>query len=124
VCETDPAQLYDLEHDPHELSNLASDPAHADVVARLSEELDHQLDLAAIGPRVRASQRDRRHVARGLARGISSPWDHEPRVDVSMQYVRSRSDLYELQRRARLEQPESTVSEPSTAEGASASVGG
>ncbi|MEA2146575.1 MAG: choline-sulfatase [Solirubrobacteraceae bacterium] len=119
VCETDPDQLYDLERDPHELSNLAGDPAHADVVARLRRELDRRLDLAAIGVRVRASQRDRRHVSRGLARGVPSPWDHEPRVDASMQYVRTRADLYELQRRARMEEPT-----PPAGDGASGSVAG
>jgi choline-sulfatase len=104
VCETDPDQLYDLERDPHELTNLAGDSAHADVVARLRGELDRRLDLRAIGREVRASQRDRRHVSRGLALGEPAPWDYEPRVDASMQYVRTRADLYDLQRRARLEE--------------------
>jgi choline-sulfatase len=104
VCETDPDQLFDLERDPLELSNLAQDPAHADTVARLRAELDRRLDLPALGEQVRASQRDRRLVSRGLARGVPAPWDHEPRVDPSMQYVRTRADLYELQRRARMEQ--------------------
>jgi choline-sulfatase len=106
VCETDPDQLYDLDRDPHELMNLAGDPAFGDVVARLRGELDRRLDLAAIGARVRASQRDRRSVARGLARGVLSPWDYSPGGESSMRYIHSRADLYALQRRARLEEPE------------------
>jgi choline-sulfatase len=38
-----------------------------------------------------------------LARGRYTPWDFQPHVDASMQYVRSRADLYELQRGARLD---------------------
>ncbi|HWD86424.1 MAG TPA: choline-sulfatase [Solirubrobacteraceae bacterium] len=103
VCETDPDQLYHLHDDPAELTNLAGDPAYADVVTRLRLELERRLDLGAIGERVLASQHDRRVVERGLARGVHTAWDYEPRVDASMQYVRARSDLYELQRRARIE---------------------
>jgi len=44
--------LYDLESDPHEVRNLANDPAHAETLARLSSELDAWLartgDLGAI----------------------------------------------------------------------------
>ena len=105
VCETDPDQLYDLTGDPLELTNLAADPSYADVIARLRAALESRLDLDAIGARVLASQRDRRLVERGLAQGRRTAWDYEPRVDASMQYVRARSDLYELQRRARLQSP-------------------
>jgi choline-sulfatase len=105
VCETDPDQLYDLSSDPAELSNLAGDPAYADRLGRLHEELERRLDLGAIHARVLASQHDRRLVERGLSRGVQTAWDYEPRVDASMQYVRARSDLYELQRRARMEMP-------------------
>jgi choline-sulfatase len=123
VCETDPDQLFDLENDPRELSNLAGDPAHEDVLARLHTELERRLDLAQIGRRVRASQRDRRHVSRGLAQGVPFAWDHTPRVDASMQYVRTRADLYELQRRARMEQLVAMASEPPGADAAAGSPG-
>jgi choline-sulfatase len=67
--------------------------------------LTERLGLAEIERRVLASQRDRRHVAAALARGDPAPWDYDPPVDASIQYVRSRTDLYEQQRRARLEAP-------------------
>jgi hypothetical protein len=34
---------------------------------------------------------------------VGTSWDYQPHVDATMQYVRSRQDLYELQRRARLD---------------------
>jgi choline-sulfatase len=113
VCETDPDQLFDLERDPQELVNLAGEPTYAEDAARLHCELERHLDLAAIGERVRASQRDRRHVSLGLARGAPTPWDYEPRVDASMQYVRARADLYELQRQARMEESGGAIRGPS-----------
>ncbi|MFA6241644.1 MAG: sulfatase-like hydrolase/transferase [Candidatus Hydrogenedentales bacterium] len=39
-------ELYDTENDPHELSNLAEDPKHADVLQGLRKELDAWLDGA------------------------------------------------------------------------------
>jgi len=35
-----PFEFYDLEKDPHEVNNLAADPAYADKIKELSEEMD------------------------------------------------------------------------------------
>ena len=101
VCAGDPEQLYDLEADPHELVNLAGRPEVAAVQDGLRGELAARLDLADIETRVLASQRERRLVADALGRGAVTAWDYRP--EAPMRYVRSRADLYELQRRARLE---------------------
>jgi choline-sulfatase len=103
ACGTDPDQLFDLDADPSELANLAADPRQADVVASFRDELAARWDVEALRERVLASQRDRRAVSDALARGEYTAWDHEPRFDASQQYVRNRHDMYELQRRARLE---------------------
>jgi choline-sulfatase len=102
-CEGDPEQLYDLSEDPDELTNQAANPAYADVRADLHGAVLERWDLAGLKERVLASQRARRLVARGLSRGAHTPWDFQPHVDASRQYVRNRADLYELQRRARLD---------------------
>jgi choline-sulfatase len=100
--EDDPDQLYDLDTDPLELVNLAEHPAHAELCSELREEVATRWDLAELGRRVLESQRERRLVAEALSVGRTMGWDFQPR-DSSMQYVRSRADLYELQRRARLD---------------------
>ncbi|MBV9603723.1 MAG: choline-sulfatase [Solirubrobacterales bacterium] len=103
VCRDDPDQLYDLADDPLELTNLAGDPEHAGAVERLRGELSARLDLRAIEERVLESQRERRLVARALSMGAVAAWDYQPFVDASTQYVRTREDLYHLQRLARLD---------------------
>jgi choline-sulfatase len=103
VCREDPDQLYDLASDPLELSNLASVPEHASTVDALRGALAARLDLGAIERRVLASQRERRLVAAALNAGQISPWDYQPRADASAQYVRTREDLYDVQRAARLD---------------------
>jgi choline-sulfatase len=106
TCGDDPEQLYDLDADPHELENLASRPEHAETLADFRREVSERWDFAALRMRVLASQDQRRLVARALARGQYDAWDFELRTDASMQYVRNRADMYELQRRARLESGE------------------
>ena len=102
-CEGDPDQLFDLAEDPRELVNLAELPTHAEVHRALGEEVAARWDLRDLKRRVIASQRERRIVAEALAAGRPTSWDFRPRVDASGRYVRADVDLYELQRRTRLD---------------------
>jgi choline-sulfatase len=99
----DPDLLFDLKADPRELTDLSGTPEHADTVRRLGASLDARLDLSAVGERVLVSQRERHLVSAALARGVRPEWDFEPASDASRRYVRNREDLYELQRRSRLD---------------------
>src|SRR5205085_8316366 len=84
----DPDQLYDIEADPQELRNLADDPAAREVAEAMADELERQWDLTTLDAEVRESQRARRLVAAGLRPGAHTPWDHQPFVDASVQWVR------------------------------------
>ncbi|MGZ4191688.1 MAG: choline-sulfatase [Solirubrobacteraceae bacterium] len=103
VSREDPDLLYDLEADPHELTDLSAQPGMDAVIASLRAELDRRLDLDDIDARVRASQRERFLVSRALRQGRPTPWDHDPPYDAATRYIRNREDMYELQRRARLD---------------------
>jgi choline-sulfatase len=99
----DPDLLYDLSSDPRELDDRSTDPDSGVVAARLREELERRLDLPDIDRRVRQSQRERWLVSQALRQGRPTSWDFQPEFDAARQYIRNRSDMYELQRRARLD---------------------
>jgi choline-sulfatase len=103
ACEGDPDQLYDLESDPHELVNLAEESAHAELRSAFRSEVAARWDVRDLERRVLESQRERRLVDEALGAGRSVAWDYQPSADASGRYVRGRGDLYELQRRARLD---------------------
>jgi choline-sulfatase len=88
-CDGDPDQLYDLDADPLELTNLAADTAHANLAEQFRRETDERWDVPELECRVLESQRARLLVSRALATGFYTPWDHQPRVDASREYVRS-----------------------------------
>jgi choline-sulfatase len=100
-CPGDPDQLYDLAEDPAELVNLAGVPKHAELLGELREEVARRWDLDDLERRVLASQRERRLVLRALGEGEFRSWTYEP--EPGSGYVRGGTDLYERQRRARLD---------------------
>jgi choline-sulfatase len=99
-CADDADQLYDLEDDPAELVNLAGDPAHAELCGSLRAEVDRRWDMPTLERAVLASQRERRLVLPALRRGRPTRWDYRPDEP---SFVRGGDDLYEVQRRARLD---------------------
>jgi choline-sulfatase len=104
-CPADPDQLYDLATDPLERTNRAEDPAAADVLAGLREEVARRWDLARIDHEVRLSQRRRRTVVEALGEGRRTSWDYEPPYDASRRYIRNHMDLGELESVARYPTP-------------------
>ena len=96
-CATDPDLLFDLHEDPHEQTNLADDPDHGVVYARLCAEADKKWDLERFDADVRASQARRLVVYDALRQGGYYPWDFQPLQKASERFMRNHMDLNELE---------------------------
>jgi choline-sulfatase len=92
-CALDPDQLFDLDADPFELTNLAGDPDHADTLARLRAAADARWDLDAFDAQIRESQARRCVVYDALRKGGYYPWDYQPLQKASERYMRNHMDL-------------------------------
>jgi choline-sulfatase len=99
----DPPQLFDLNDDPMELSNLASSHKleHVQALAAFTEEAHKKWDLQQIHKDALISQRRRQLVWSALKVGRVESWDYQPPPTDRDRYIRSHIPLDELERRAR-----------------------
>lgn len=76
--------LFDLQSDPHELHNLAGDPAHAEVEARLLAIVADKWDETELTKDILLSQARRLFVREATKSGAPTRWNHgeEPGEDV------------------------------------------
>ncbi|MBW3098604.1 choline-sulfatase [Pseudohoeflea coraliihabitans] len=100
-CELDPPQLFDLESDPNELSNLAGMAEHAQRVETFMTQIAARWDMAAFDAEVRASQARRHVVYPALRNGAYFPWDFQPLQKASERYMRNHMDLNVLEEEKR-----------------------
>jgi choline-sulfatase len=100
-CAIDPEQLFDLESDPHELTNLATEPEHAGSLAELRATAEERWDLARFDAEVRESQARRWIVYEALRNGAYFPWDYQPLQKASERFMRNHMDLNTVEDLAR-----------------------
>ena len=100
-CALDPDQLFDLDADPHELTNLADDPAHQGTLNSLRAKSEARWDLARFDSEVRESQARRWVVYEALREGGYYPWDFQPLQKASERYMRNHMDLNVVEENAR-----------------------
>ena len=92
-CVLDPDQLFDLESDPHELTNLANAPEHQGTLQTLRAKSEQRWDLERFNEEVRRSQARRWIVYEALRNGDYFPWDYQPLQKASERYMRNHMDL-------------------------------
>ncbi len=92
-CALDPDQLFDLDADPHELTNLAEAAAHQGTLTQLRAKSEARWDLAKFDADVRHSQACRWVVYEALRNGSYYPWDYQPLQKASERYMRNNMDL-------------------------------
>lgn len=92
-CALDPDQLYDMEADPHELTNLAEVAEHKGTLQSLQAKCEARWDLGAFDADIRASQARRWVVYEALRQGGYTPWDFQPKKDATQRYMRNHMDL-------------------------------
>ena len=100
-CTLDPDQLFDMQADPHELNNLADDPAYKDVVAEFHAQVSARWDLEQFDADIRYSQAGRWVVYEALRNGNYFPWDYQPLQKASERYMRNHMDLNVLEEKQR-----------------------
>ena len=97
----DPLQLFDVQNDPNELKNLATDPSYADILKGLLTRVAQRWKLDRYDHEVRRSQTRRLAVYEALRNGNYYPWDFQPLQKASERYMRNHMDLNVVESDAR-----------------------
>ena len=100
-CKLDPEQLFNLDKDPHEKTNLAALAEHKNVLQQFRDLADKRWDLDQFDNQVRESQARRWVVYEALRNGEYYPWDFQPLQKASERYMRNHMDLNVLEENQR-----------------------
>ena len=104
-CPADPIQLFDLENDPNELTNLAEDNANSELVNTFIKEMNQRWDLEQFTNEVKHSQAARQIVDRANRKGLFTSWDYQPKQDAKVRFMRNHLDLNVLEVNNRYPKP-------------------
>jgi len=98
-CNRNAALLFDIEQDPHELSDLAADPAHAGVLEELRRYVERRWDFDRLTAEILKSQRRRNLIMRAVSLGRTPAWDFQPFEDATRMYYRGGGNWHEAEER-------------------------
>jgi choline-sulfatase len=87
-CNRETQLLFDIESDPHELHDLAGDPAHAAKLAELRGLVARRWDFDRLTREILLSQRRRNLIQRSVLAGRYPAWDFQPFEDATRLYYR------------------------------------
>jgi choline-sulfatase len=94
----DPDQLFNLDEDPDELVNHASEP----LGVLFRREIESRFDIPRIHKDVLQSQEARHFLFEALKRGENFPWDFQPLRKASEQYTRNHMSVTDRDLKSRL----------------------
>lgn len=76
LSDGDPPLLYDVAADPHEMTNLAAEPDHSDILAGFEAEMAKKWDSDRLTKDILLSQRRREMIRNAMASGAPVRWNH------------------------------------------------
>lgn len=101
-CSVDPVQLYHLDSDPNELTNLADVDEHAEVLMHFMSILHARWNLDALDEDIRENQQRRIVCYEALRQGRYTPWDFQPAMNAAERFMRNHLDLNDVEEGARV----------------------
>lgn len=98
---TDPDQLFNIDADPNELTNLADQNPLA---SQFRSEIEAKFDIPRIHADVLVSQKSRLMMFEAMKNGSLFPWDFQPLRKASEQYTRNHMSVTERDLKSRFPQ--------------------
>ncbi|MEM9043615.1 MAG: choline-sulfatase [Pseudomonadota bacterium] len=91
----DPDLLFDLDADPNECVNLASDPDYREIVEAFLDELADVWDASELTQRIRQSQKRRLRVRNAMKNGQPATWNHDEKPGDQVLWYRGKGSYNE-----------------------------
>jgi choline-sulfatase len=99
------AQLFHLQDDPYETTNLATLPKYQHICQQFAAQAAQHWDVSAVHQRVLESQQKRLFLSRIAGRDAIPDWDYQPQQIASQRYIRNHQTLDQQEAVARYPRP-------------------